>query len=319
MKIDEYLINIRSVVISGHVKPDGDCTGSVLALYHYITDNYPDIQTELFLEEPSDKFSFLAGFDKIDHAFEKELSCDVMFCMDCSTRERLGKAQKYFERAKKTVCLDHHVSNQGYAEENYIFGDASSACEVLYHFLDREKLDRQTAECLYTGIISDTGVFKYPATSPETMRIAADLMSFGLDTNRIIDESFYSRSYQENRILGYAVLNSHLAYDGKVIWSVISRKEMEDFQVTAKELDGIVPQLRLTRGVLCAVFLYETGCYEYKASFRSEDPFDVNELAGLFGGGGHIRAAGCNVRGEAEDIMEAILQEIGRMLKEQNH
>lgn len=315
MKIDDYLNNVDSAAISGHIKPDGDCIGSVLALYNYITRNYPSVRTDLFLEESGGKFDFLKGFDRIDHSCEKERSYDIMFCLDCSTEERLGAAQKYFSKAKKTVCLDHHVSNQGYADENYIFGDLSSACEVLYHFLEKEKMDREIAACLYTGIICDTGVFKYPSTSPETMRIAADLMEFGLDTNYIIDESFYSKNWNENRILGYAVQNSHLAFDGKVVYSVLSEEEMKVFSVTQKDLEGIVSQLRLTRGVKCAVFMYETGSSCYKVSFRSETPFDVNDLAGVFGGGGHVRAAGCNVQGDPDSILKQILDEIGKRLE----
>ena len=315
MKIDDYLNHIDSAAISGHIKPDGDCIGSVLALYNYITKNYPSVRTDLYLEESGGKFDFLRGFDRIDHTFEKEQDYDVMFCLDCSSLERLGAAQKYFHRAGKTVCLDHHVSNPGYADENYIYGDLSSACEVLYHFLDPEKMDREIAVCLYTGIICDTGVFKYPATSPETMRIAAALMEYGIDTNYVIDESFYSKNWNENRILGYAVQNSHLAYDGKVIYSVLSEEEMKAFSVTQKDLEGIVAQLRLTRGVKCAVFMYETGLSNYKVSLRSEAPFDVNELAGVFGGGGHVRAAGCNIEGEPESIMKKILCEIGNRLE----
>lgn len=314
MKIDEYLSSIESAVISGHIKPDGDCIGSVLALYNYLRKNYPQIRTDMYLEEPSGKYSFLKGLDCIDHDFDTDMSYDLMVCLDCSTKERLGKAQKYFDSASRTICLDHHVSNEGYADENYIFGDASSACEVLFRFLDYDKMDLEIAKCLYTGIISDTGVFKYSATSPETMRVAADLMEFGLDTNYIIDESFYSKDWNENRILGYAVMNSHMAYDNRVIYSVITEKDMEAFHVTAKELEGIVPQLRLTRGVKCAVFMYETGEKEYKVSFRSEAPFDVNELACVFGGGGHVRAAGCSISGGAESCMEAILNEIGKRL-----
>jgi len=320
-KIDNYINGAGSIAISGHIRPDGDCVGSVLALYNYIQANYPDINVDVYLEKPAARFGFLKGFDKIkicggceDTASTQETAqYDLMVSLDCSTVERLGGAYSYFRQSKYTICLDHHISNTGFADENYIYPDASSACEVLYGFLDDEKLNLDIATCLYVGIVSDTGIFKYPSTSPETMRIAARLMEFGIDTNRVIDDSFSSMSWNESRILGYALSNSSLAFGGKVICSCITENDMKRYNVTARELDGIVAQLRQVNGVVCAVLIYETGEYEYKVSFRSEAPFDVNALAGAFGGGGHVRAAGCNVRGELETCLEAILLKISDM------
>ena len=314
MKIDEMIKGCKAVAVSGHVKPDGDCVGSVLAVYNYIKRISPDIRADMFLEEPDDKLKFLKGFDAIDHSFENDIAYDVMFALDCSTSERLGEAEKIFAGAKHTVCIDHHISNEKYADENYVFGESSSCCEVLYSFMDPGNIDYDVAQCLYTGIISDTGVFKYSSTSPETLRIAARLMEHGLDTNFIIDEAFYAKNWNENRILGYAVMKSKLICEGRIIYAAISLDDMKQFGVTAKELDGIVAQLRLTRGVKCAVFTYETSPFRFKASFRSEAPFDVNKLASVFGGGGHARAAGCTVAGEMESCLEAILIEAAKML-----
>jgi len=314
MIIDAYLKDIQSVVIAGHVKPDGDCIGSVLALYNYLEKNYPAIDKDVFLEESSGTFRFLKGFEKINSRFDEEKTYDLFVALDCSSRERLGAAEKYFRTAGHTICLDHHVSNEGYADENYIYGDMSSACEVLYGFLDPEKLDKPTAECLYTGIVTDTGVFKDPSTSPDTMRIAASLMEFGLNTNCIIDEAFYAKTWNENRILGYVLTKSVLEQDGKIVYSILSKEEMDRFSVTTKNMEGIVSQLRLTRGVKCAFFMYETGPCEYKVSFRTDDPVDGNQLASIFGGGGHVRASGCTVHGEPEDCLEAILMEAGKLV-----
>ena len=314
MTIDDYVKNAQSVVIAGHVKPDGDCIGSVLALYNYLDKNYPEIEKDAYLEESSGTFRFLRGFDRINTHFDKERTYDLFVALDCSSRERLGESEKYFKTAGQTICLDHHVSNEGYANENYIYGEVSSACEVLYHFLDPSKLDKATAQCLYTGIVTDTGVFKYSCTSPDTMRVAASLMEFGLDTNMIIDEAFFAKTWDENRILGYVLTNSVLTEDGKIVYAVLSREEMERFSVTTKNLEGIVSQLRLTRGVKCAFFMYECGPCQYKVSFRTDDPVDGNELAAIFGGGGHVRASGCTVDGEPGDCLEAILMEVKKVV-----
>ena len=315
MRIDDYLKDINSVVISGHIKPDGDCIGSVLALYNYIEKNFPEIDVDLYLEAPSEKFRYLKNFDAVNSAYDKDKTYDLFVSLDCSTLDRLGKAQRYFESAGQTICIDHHESNDGYADINHIFGHSSSACEVLYGCLDTSRLDKDIATCLYTGMVTDTGVFKYSSTSPETMRIAANLMEYGLKTDEIIDEAFYSKSWNETRILGYGMLHSELAYDGQVIYSYITTKKMAEFHVSTKELDAIVSELRQTKGVICSVFQYQTGADEYKFSLRSSGDFNVNGIAAVFGGGGHAKAAGCTLTGQREDCMDAMLAEIGKELE----
>ena len=146
------------------------------------------------------------------------------------------------------------------------------------------------------------------------MQVAASLMEFGINTNFIIDEAFYAKTWNENRILGYALTKSVLTDDGKIVYSYLSREEMERYFVTSKNMEGIVSQLRLTRGVKCAFLMYETGNCQFKVSFRTDDPVDGNVLASIFGGGGHVRASGCTVWGEAEDCLEAILMEVRKMV-----
>ena len=316
MKINDLLKDIKTLAITGHVKPDGDCIGSTLGLYNYVVKNYPEIDADIYLDSPPDKFAFLGNFDKIDTRYEKDKAYDLMICLDAATLERIGNAGKYFETAGHTVNIDHHISNTVYADENHVEAEASSASEVLYEMLEPEMIGYDTALCLYTGIIFDTGVFKYPLTSPHTMRVAADLMGFGIPTNEIIDGIFYEKGYNENRIMGYALLNSMLAFGGRVIWSYISMEDMENFHVDSSEVDGIVPQLRLTKGVVCALFMYETAPGEYKGSLRSTEEFDVDGIAVKFGGGGHKRAAGFNIKGEPGECIDKVLKEIGDNLPE---
>ena len=316
MLIDDFIKNVDSIVISGHIRPDGDCTGSVLALYNYLVKNYPEKRTDVYLEDPGDKYGFLKGYRQMDHDFESDVKYDLMIALDTSTPDRLGMAEKYFDSALHRICIDHHISNQGYADENYIYGDLSSASETLFHFLDKGKMDKDIAECLYVGIISDTGLFKYPSTSPETMRIAAELMEFGLDTDSIMDRCFYEKTFDELRVVGFALMRSRHFADGKGICSYITRQEMDDYNVTTRELESIVSSLRQVRGCLCAVFIYETGDNEYKVSFRSKDPLDVNKIAVSFGGGGHIHASGCSLRGELDSCMEAVLAKTCEAVRE---
>lgn len=310
MKISDFLEGVGSVAITGHVRPDGDCVGSSLALYNYILKNYPEIDVDIFLEHPTDKLSFLKNFDRINSGYDLDKEYDLMICLDSASRERIGKAERYFVSAKHTLNIDHHVSNPEFAEKNYIFAGGSSCAEFLYGFLDPEKIDRDIAIALYTGIIFDTGVFKYPSTTPETMRVAAELMEYDIPTNQIIDECFYAKTYDENRIFGYAVLNSRLVADGKVIYSCITKEDLEEFGVSSRELEGIIAQLRLTMGVQCAICFHEINSQEYKVSFRSNDEVDVNAIAVKFGGGGHVRASGANLKGDLETCVNMVLEEV---------
>ena len=182
--------------------------------------------------------------------------------------------------------------------------------------LDEDKISRDTATALYTGIIHDSGVFKYESTTEHTMNIAGKLMSLGVDFPAIIDEGFYEKTYVQNQILGRALLESILLLDGKCIFSAVNKQEMEFYGVTPSEMGGVVEQLRLTAGVECAIFMYETAHMEYKVSLRSKKYVDCNAVAGYFGGGGHIRAAGCTLRGTVHDVVNNILIHIEKQLKE---
>lgn len=309
MKIHDKLINAKKVGIAGHVRPDGDCVGSCMGLYNYILDNYKAIEAHVYMECPGNKFDYIANIADIEEEVKDE-DFDLFIILDVSEKTRIGVAFEAFDKAKNTLCIDHHVSNSGIADENVIVPEASSASEVLYDLLEEEKVSKNTAEALYTGIIHDSGVFKYRSTSEHTMNVAGKLMTKGFNFQTIIDDSFYSKSYVQNQILGRALLESILFLDGKCIFSVLSRQNLEFYGVTPKELGGIVEQLRLTRGVECAIFIYEIEELEYKVSIRSNNFIDCNLVVSYFGGGGHIRAAGCTMKGTAHDVINNLAEKV---------
>ena len=147
----------------------------------------------------------------------------------------------------------------------------------------------------YTAIIHDSGVFQYSSVTQRTMEIAGILMGTGIDFSNIVAKTFYEKSYNRNQVLGRALLESIRLMDGKCIFSVISAANMDFYRVAPKDLDGIVENLRNTEGVEVAIFLYEINAQEYKVSLRSEDLVDVSKIAAYYGGGGHIKAAGCTM------------------------
>lgn len=298
-----------TIGISGHIHPDGDCVGSTLGLYNFLKNTYPDKSITLYLEDIPEVFSFLQRAGEICHE-KSDKSFDLYFALDCGDEKRLGDFASQFAQAATTVCIDHHKSNLSFAQENFIVPESSSTCELIYRLLPKESITKEIAECLYTGLVHDTGVFQYSCTSRHTMEAAGFLMEQGIDYSRIVDATYYEKTFAQNQILAKAVLKAKLHKGGSVISSYLTADDLEEYGVTTKDLDGIVNQLRITKGVETAVFLYESAPAEYKVSMRSKQIVDVADIAVKYGGGGHARAAGVTMTGEPEDILQKILNEI---------
>ena len=315
--ISEILENVKTVGIGGHIRPDGDCIGSCMALYLYIREYFPDIEADVYLEQPKPVFDYIDRMDEVKTEAEEDKVYDLFITCDVSALDRLAVARKYFDAAKKTACIDHHVSNNGFADVNHVRGEISSASEVLYGLLDSDKIDRSIAVPIYTGMAHDTGVFQYSSTSPDTMRIAGDLMAKGVDFSNIIDQSFYQKSYIQNQVMGRVLAESIMLLDGKCIVGYMKLRDMDFYGVKPKDLDGIVSQLRNTRGVEVAIFMYELDQNVFKVSLRSGNEVDVSKIAGYFGGGGHEKASGVTMTGTPQDILNNLAERIDEQLKGQ--
>lgn len=317
-KIDlkELLKEKKKIALGGHVRPDGDCIGSVMGLYLYLKQEYPHIQTDVYLEKIPETFRLIKGTDEVrSEVNNNETPYDLFICLDCADPMRLGFSSSVFENAKETVCIDHHISNESFADLNYIVPDASSTSELVVTLLDEEKISKESAEALYMGIAHDTGVFRYSCTSPETMENAANLMRKGINGNAIIEQTFYEKTYVQNQILGRALLESMLIMDRQCVVSVIRKSSMEFFHAEPSDLEGVVSILRQTKGVEVAIFLHELEPQKYKVSLRSKQYIDVSVIAKHFGGGGHIRAAGVTMTGSAHDVINNITEQIARQFE----
>ena len=314
MSLESHFCTLH--MISGHIRPDGDCIGSCLGVWNYIQDNYPDIQADVYLEQVVSKFRFLKGADLVKTDCSEERNYDLFISLDASDRERLGEAVKYLDTAKRSVCVDHHITNPGFADENWIVADASSASELAWEIMEEEKVSKHTAEALYVGIAHDTGVFQYSNTSPKTMQIAGSLIAKGINFSQIVDNTFYKKTYIQNQILGRALVESILLLDGRIIVGRVRQKDMEFYGAIPADLDGIVSQLRVTDGVEVAIFLYETGNHQYKVSLRSNGPVDVSAVCAYFGGGGHVKAAGCTMYGTVYDVINNLTLHIEKQLEQ---
>lgn len=298
--------NASSIGIAGHIHPDGDCVGSCLALYNYLQENFNEDgkkQIDVYLESCPKEFLFLKNAKAIKRTCDPRSPYDVFLALDSGSIDRLGQAQPLFHSADITFVIDHHISNTAFAKVNLVADKASSTCEILYGFFDPNRISKEVAECLYLGIVHDTGVFKHSCTTEQTMVTAGHLITLGANPAKIIDETFYQKTYVQNQILGRCLLESILVMDGKVIVSSISKRIQEFYNVGSEDLSGVIDQLRVTKGVEVAIFLREENVQEYKVSMRSNGIVDVRKIAVFFGGGGHVKAAGCTMYGSVYDVI----------------
>jgi phosphoesterase RecJ-like protein len=292
----------------------------VLGLWQFLKKAMPEKQVDVLLERPAPIFAFIEGAGQIISEEPKKPDYDVMIVAD-STPDRTGLAAGAIEAAKKVINIDHHISNPGCGDVSIVVPDASSTAEVIYDIISyfpeqKAYMDRELAQTLYIGIIHDSGVLQYSNTSPRTLRIVAELISYGFDFPRLIDETFYERTQVQSKVLAQALLDAQEMLDGKCMVSVMTRKTMEQYGAEKQDLSGIVSQLRLIKGVRVAVFIYEIGTQQYKVSLRSCDDTDVSQVAASFGGGGHVRAAGCTVEGSADEVTAAIISRLTPVMEE---
>lgn len=300
--------------ISGHIRPDGDCVGAVLGLQMYLRKCLPEADVRVYLERPAEIFHEIKGFDEIRSDFPDEAPFDVYFVLDCN-EDRIGGAEKYYRTAGKKINIDHHVSNPGCGDINYIRPEVGSTCELIYDLIDADRLDRDLAMAIYVGMIHDTGIFQYSNTTPATMEKGARLIACGFDFPRLIRETFYQKSYVQTQIMGRALMESIRFMDNRCIVSAVDKKTMDFYGAEPKDLDGIVNQLRNIEGIECAVFMYQTGVLEYKVSLRTDESVNAAEVAVCFGGGGHARAAGCTMQGTFHDCVNNLSKRIAEQME----
>ena len=303
IRITEEVRNAGSIAVSGHIRPDGDCVGSVMGLYLYLKKELPEAEVDVYLEKPAEIFDCISHIEDIKSEFNNVDTgkiYDVFIVLDCAD-DRLGEVRVLYEKARKKINIDHHISNPGCGDVRIVEPERSSTAELLYDLMDPAALDEEIARALYIGIIHDTGVLRYSNTAPHTLQVVSELIKFGFDFSKIIDDTFYEKTYVQTQIMGRAILESVRFMHDKCIVSMVSRRMMDFYQVTPQDLDGIVNQLLAVKGVECAIFMYEIRTLEYKISMRSKGRVDVAGVAMRFGGGGHVRAAGCTMNGTYHD------------------
>lgn len=299
------------VAIACHVNPDGDALGSVLAAAHGLRKLAKTTHAswgESPLVVPA-ALSFLPGIDELVEP-ENVPATDAFLALDCGAGDRLGLLE---ERARGSRCLinvDHHPGNDGFGTINLVVPSASSTAELVTMLL-RDlgvEFDGVIATCLYTGLVTDTGRFSYSNSSPETLRLAADLLSYGVAASAIAEEVFESLPYGYLKLIGRVLERAQLFQRERFVYSVLTLDDLAATGVAASDTDKLIDLVRATRDADVAALFKQQPDDGYRVSMRSKGP-SVGAIARAHGGGGHELAAGfstTSVEAAVEDIREAL-------------
>jgi len=302
-EIRNLLTQNDNFYITSHINPDGDAIGSCFGLGMALQKIGKNVQ--VFLEPFQSRFDIIPGEGLLN---EKAFSEDVfLICLDCSSFDRLNpEHQKVAASSSCVINIDHHYTNTNFANINYVDGNASSACELVYRLLDGFiEIDQDIASALYAGMVSDTGGFRFDYTSPQTLHVAGNLMSNGIDFTTIYTELLLMRSHTELKLLAKVLENAQIS--GNVMHVCVNKDMIKSVpNALSRDVEGIVELMLNTRDVEISVLLYEKENGEIKMSLRSCSA-NVGEVAKKFGGGGHHLAAGANVKGNIHEIREQVL------------
>ncbi|MCK0157624.1 bifunctional oligoribonuclease/PAP phosphatase NrnA [Cellulophaga sp. F20128] len=303
--VKALLSTTQKIVIIPHKNPDGDAIGSTLGLLHYVKN----LGHEAVVIAPNDSPKFLKwmpGFEEII-IFEKDTlsakshidAATLIFTLDFNHLSRVGSMQKSLEEAEATfIMIDHHQEPADYAKVTYSDVSMSSTCEMVYNFIEAldstSKITANIANCLYTGIMTDTGSFKYSSTTSRTHRVVADLIDKGAENLAIHNRVFDTNSPSRLHILGCALKNMVILEDFNTVYITLSQAELDQFNFKKGDTEGIVNYgLTLDSIIFAVIFIENKEEGIVKISFRSQGEFSVNEFARAhFQGGGHTNAAG---------------------------
>lgn len=313
-EMDEVIRVIRenqTFLIIGHLRPDGDCLGSCLGLMQGLLDLGKDVRFYTFGPVP-DFFSYLPLFDRIETTLP-EGPFDATLCVDTSDPERVHTG---FQTSGLFAVIDHHISNTRFGTVNWVDGAASAAAEMIYLLLRAipVRVSPQIATCLYTGIMTDTGGFRFGNTKEMTFRVASDLVAHGANPALIAEKVWDSRSPATVKISALVLSTLKYEFDGRFVWNEVTQEMMRSTGDDEAEPEGLSSEMRSIKGVDVSVLFYETPEGYTRIGFRSRGDNNVSAMAALLGGGGHKNASGAFIREPYEATRERALEIIRQYL-----
>lgn len=328
LAIQELLATPKKIAIIPHRSPDGDAMGSTLALYHFLLKwNH-----QATVISPNDFPNFLAWlpgsediliFENNKEAATKVIQeAEVVFTLDFNALHRTGEMENVLNKVTvPMIMIDHHQKPDGYATYTYSDTVFGSTCEMVYNFISflgkKEWIDKTIATCIYTGITTDSGSFRFPSTTSTTHRIVADLIDIGINNSEIHNLLFDNNSYNRLQLLGRALQNMKVLPEHKTSYITLSQKELDEFHYEKGDTEGVVNYGLTIKGIVfAAIFIEHRDENIIKISFRSQGDFDVNQFArDHFNGGGHINAAG----GKSYDSLENTVKKFEKIISKMTH
>jgi len=314
-QIAEQLKNADTIALAVHKNPDSDCIGSASALlvalknmgktvYMYVDGNVPE------------RLAFLT--EKDFFCERTDISYDVCVAVDVASEELMGSVKEdVFTKAKVTCCIDHHGTNPGYADYNFVDGSAAAAGELVYFFIKDYlcmEVTKAIATRLYAAIASDTGSFQYSNTTPRTHIIASELMAKGIDAPFVMRTLFEMKTKEQLELKAEVTSNLRFYENGKICVALVDSNLLSKYKMAFEEADDIAGLPRSIIGVEVGVYIKVKGEKECKISLRSNEYIDVASLARTFGGGGHLRAAGLTIYEDAKTAEKLVVEAIGKVL-----
>lgn len=313
-QIGEVLRSHEAFAVISHVRPDGDAIGSILALGHALEQIGKKVW---FLNEDGcpESLQFLPGSEKVEISSEAGVvQVDVAICLDTAAKIRVGEnSLKVVEAAGTVVNIDHHVSNPGYGDFNYVDDAYPATGQIIYDLLKHQELpiSKISRDSIYVATSTDTGSFQYPGTTQATYEMAADLVSRGLNVGEINQLTYDNQPYRKVELMRSLLNTLERSDDGQMAWCHLREETKAELSLIDDDTEGMIDILRSIQGVIVAVFFEELTGGKIRVSMRSKDRrINCSEVCGIFGGGGHALAAGIRMAGPIEDAKAKVLAEI---------
>ena len=313
--IIEEINKAETIVILTHETPDGDAIASSLAMKLALKQIGKD--ADIIIKEFPRIFNFLPGREEVKQETNIE-EYDLAISVDCANFKRLAK-NEHFENAKKTIVIDHHGSNKMYGDINFVNPVSPACCQILIGMFQYFNIDinKELGTCILTGIITDTGGFKYSGVTPETFEFAAELLEKGVNVSNIYKKVLDTKTKANFELMKRTMERMEFLENGKVTFTYITSKDLEDVNAEIGDHEGLVENGRDIEGVEVSVFIRQKDNEEnyYKVSMRSNHYVNVSDVCLMFGGGGHEKAAGALIQGDIETVKQKIMNELKKVLK----
>ncbi len=308
----EFLTANDGFLLLAHAQPDGDTVGSCYALAYALKKIGKKVAVKCADNIPS-KFSYFTAAFKND-----KIENPLVVALDIADTKLMGSLQEVYGD-KVELCIDHHISNRHYAKRLLLNATAAANCENVWAIVKQLNIpfSRHITAALYTGIVTDTGCFKYSNTTVQTHKIAAELIAVNVDHGDINRIMFDTKSRARIKIEGAVMEKMQFFFGGRVAFIAITTEMINAAGCTPDDLEGVNTLARTVEGVMIGVTARQKEDGLFKVSLRTNEPIDASAICGLFGGGGHPRAAGCEIFGDENTVRDAILPCLKSVLEEQ--